>query len=375
MRALILAFALLLLVPATASAADLVIEGRGWGHGVGLSQWGAYGFALREGRDHRSILGHYYTGSSLGTAPAVRMRVRLKSARAPKLSGATRARAANRRRIRLREDRSYRFEALSTDRIRVIDGSTGRTRARLLAPVNVTGGSSTTLHGAAENGVRSGAYRGRMVLSRDGSGVLAVNHVSLEHYLYGVVPAEMPADWAAEALKAQAVVARSYALTSRRPVAPYDVFADVRSQVYRGALGEADATTAAVRATRARVVTVGGQVAQTFFFSTSGGQTASNEEGFGGSPLSYLRSVDDPHDDLSPVHTWTARFSPREAERKLGSLLSGNLESLRVLSRTASGRAATVEVRGSGGNRVVSAAAVRTALGLRSTWITDISGP
>ena len=83
----------------------------------------------------------------------------------------------------------------------------------------------------------------------------------------------------------------------------------MRSQVYRGVLAEVAASTAAVRATRGRVVTVGGEVAQTFFFSTSGGRTAANEEGFGGSPISYLRSVEDPHDDLSPVHTWTARFT------------------------------------------------------------------
>jgi stage II sporulation protein D len=375
MRPLLIALAALLLVPAGASAADLVIDGRGWGHGIGLSQYGAYGFALREGRDHRFILGHYYTGSSVGTAPATRMRVRLKRARAPKLSGATRARAANRRRITLREDRGYRFEALSTNRVRVIDTRTGRTRARLLAPVTVTGGASTTLHGIAENARRNGAYRGRMVLLRDGAAVLAVNHVWLEHYLYGVVPAEMPASWAAEALKAQAVVARSYALTSRRPGEPYDVFADVRSQVYGGVFAEVPTTTAAVRATRGRVVTVGGEVAQTFFFSTSGGRTAANEEGFGGAPLSYLRSVDDPHDDLSPVHTWTARFTRREAERRLGSLVAGRLQGMRVLSRSPSGRAVSVEVQGSRGDRVASAASIRTELGLRSTWLTDISGP
>jgi stage II sporulation protein D len=375
MRALLIALAALLLVPAGASAADLVIDGRGWGHGVGLSQYGAYGFALREGRDHRFILGHYSTGSSLGTAPATRMRVRLKRARAPKLSGASRARAANRRRITLREDRGYRFEALSSNRIRVVDTRTGRTRARLLAPVNVTGGASTTLHGIAENTRRDGAYRGRMVLLRDGAAVLAVNHVWLEHYLYGVVPAEMPASWAAEALKAQAVVARSYALTSRRPGQPYDVFADVRSQVYGGVFAEVPTTTAAVRATRGRVVTVGGEVAQTFFFSTSGGSTASNEEGFGGAPLSYLRSVEDPHDDLSPVHTWSARFTRREAERKLGSLVAGQLQGIRVVSRSPSGRAVSVRVEGSGGDRVVSAATIRTALGLRSTWLMDITGP
>ncbi len=364
-----------LLVPASASAADLVVDGRGWGHGVGLSQYGAYGFALRDGRDYRFILAHYYAGSSYDRAPATRIRVLLKRARAPRISGATAARAANGRRVRLREERAYRFEALNTTRVRVIDLETGRTRARLLAPVTVTGGSSTVLHGAAENGLRNGAYRGRMVLSRAGRGVLAVNHVSLEHYLYGVVPAEMPAGWAAEALKAQAVVARSYALRSRRPSEPYDVFADVRSQVYRGVLAEVDSTTAAVRATRAGVVTVGGQVAQTFFFSTSGGRTATNEEAFGGAPLSYLRSVDDPHDDLSPVHTWTARFTRREAERKLRDVRSGRLRGLAVATRTPSGRAATVEVRGSEGNQTVSAATIRTALGLRSTWIERVSGP
>ena len=198
------------------------------------------------------------------------------------------------------------------------------------------------LHGSAENGLSNGTYRGRMVLSRDGGAVLVVNHVSLEHYLYGVVPAEMPASWPAEALKAQAVVARSYALTSRSSGLPWDVFADVRSQVYRGVLAEVPASTAAVRATRGRVVTVGGAVAQTFFFSTSGGRTAANEEGFGGTPLSYLRSVEDPHDDLSPVHTWTARFSEREARRRLRDLTAGRFQGLEVASRSPSGRAATM---------------------------------
>jgi stage II sporulation protein D len=374
MRALLIAGTLLLLAPASAAGADVVIKGRGWGHGVGLSQYGAYGYALREGRGARSILAHYYTGSDYGTAPSTRMRVRLKRARSPKLSGATRAISGGRR-IRLRAGRGYRFQAMNAGRVRVIDTTTERIRARLRMPVRVTGGASTRLHGSAENGRRSGFYRGRMVLTRAGGGVLVVNHVTLEHYLYGVVPAEMPASWPAEALKAQAVVARSYALTSRSTGLPWDVFADVRSQVYRGVLAEVPATTAAVRATRGRVVTVGGRVAQTFFFSTSGGRTAANEEGFGGTPISYLRSVADPHDDLSPVHTWTARFTRRAADRKLGSLVLGRLRRLGVATRSSSGRAATVLVRGSGGDRTVSAASVQTELGLRSTWIERISGP
>jgi SpoIID/LytB domain protein len=339
MRLVILMAVAVAVLPATASAADLVVHGRGWGHGVGMSQYGAYGYARDELRDHRFILGHYYAGSGYSTARGARMRVR-------------------------------------TNLVAVVNTSTGRTRARLLAPVRVSGGSSTALRGRADNGLRNGIYRGRMLISRDGPhALLAVNSVALEHYLYGVVPAEMPASWASEALKAQAVVARSYALRSRRPGAPYDVFADVRSQVYRGVPAETSATNAAVRATRAAVVTAGGQVAQTFFFSTSGGRTAGNEEVFGATPISYLRAVDDPHDDISPYHTWTARFGEAEAKRKLRSVTAGELRSLRVASRTASGRAATVLVRGSAGDVAVGAGTIQRLLGLRSVWITRTAGP
>jgi stage II sporulation protein D len=287
--------------------------------------------------------------------------VRLKHAGTLRVCGATRARDASGRRVRLSERRTYRVAAAGLDGLTV----NGR---RLRSPVTVSGGSSTCLRGAAENGVTNGAYRGRTVLQRDGAGVLAVNHVALEHYLYGVVPAEMPATWAAEALRAQAVVARSYALRSLRPASPYDVFADVRSQVYRGVLGEAAATTAAVRATRGRVVLAGGEVAQTFFFSTSGGRTAANEEEWGGAPISYLRSVEDPHDDLSPYHTWDERVTERQAERALRGLTPGQFETLEVASRTASGRAATVDIVGSEGTNTVPAATIRARLGLRSTW-------
>ena len=79
-----------------------------------------------------------------------------------------------------------------------------------------------------------------------------MNNVGLEQYLYGVVPSEMPASWPAEALKAQAVVARSYALESRRPTAAYDVFADVRSQVYRGVAAETAASNDGGQRARAR---------------------------------------------------------------------------------------------------------------------------
>ena len=119
----------------------------------------------------------------------------------------------------------------------------------------------------------------------------------------------MPASWAAEALKAQAVVARSYALRSRRADRALrrlrrHPLAGLPRRRRRGRRPPI----AAVRATRALAVRYGVEIAQTFFHSTSGGRTAANEEGFGGGlPVPYLRPVDDPHDDISPVHTWTRR--------------------------------------------------------------------
>ena len=281
---LLLSAAMLAAAPATASAADVVIDGRGWGHGIGMSQYGAYGYALREGRDHRFILEHYYTGTTLGDAPGTRLRVLLQASRAPSVSGATAASSPGRR-IRLSANHTYRFSPARGGRLAVTDVRTGRRRARLGGPVTLSGGATTRLRGLAQNGVTNGLYRGRMVLSRSGGSVLAVNNVGLEPYLFGVVPAEMPSSWPAEALKAQAVVARSYALTSGRGGSAFDVYADVRSQVYRGVTGEMSTTNDAVRATRGRVVLAGGAVAQTFFFSTSGGRTAGNEEEWGGTPL------------------------------------------------------------------------------------------
>jgi stage II sporulation protein D len=368
-RPLLLALALTLATAGTAQA-DYVIDGRGWGHGVGMSQYGAYGYALNEGRDFRWILGHYYPGTDVGSAGSSRMRVLLRRTSQPKVCGATMLRDASGRRVRLRERRTYRLTAWRADGLRVRDTASGRQRARVRAPIRITGGSSLCLRGTAENGVRNGSYRGALKLYRDGRAAIVVNDVSLEHYLYGVVAAEMPASWAAEALKAQAVVARSYALRSRRPTELFDVYADVRSQMYRGLAGEAPTAVEAVRATRALAVRYGAEIAQTFFFSTSGGRTAANEEGFGGVPVPYLRSVEDPHDSLSPVHEWSVTVKDRDARRKLRDVLLGKLEDIVVAATTPSGRVDRVDVVGSEGTIQISGRELRTLLGLRSHWFT-----
>ena len=126
----------------------------------------------------------------------------------------------------------------------------------------------------------------------------AVNSVALEAYLYGVVPSEMPKDWLPEALKAQAVAARSYALAVRKTGSWFDLYPDTRSQVYLGIAHEAPSTTAAVQETAGEVVLYQGRLATTYFFSSSGGRTASAPEVWPSSP---------PTPYLSPSTTPTTR--------------------------------------------------------------------
>ena len=205
-------------------------------------------------------------------------------------------------------------------------------------------------------------------LLRVGDEVLVVDDVGLERYLYGVVPGEMPATWPVEALRSQAVAARSYAVTSRRPSQVFDVYADTRSQVYRGVTVETTRTTDAVSATSGVVLMYGTSVARTLFHSSSGGRTAAVEEIFGGAPVPYLQSVDDPYDRLSPYHDWTVTLTDDEAERRLQPVLAGDLVDIDVGGRTPSGRAATVRVTGTLGTRDVPGATARSLLGLRSSW-------
>ena len=146
-----------------------------------------------------------------------------------------------------------------------------------------------------------------------------MNVVALESYLQGVVAGEMPYSWPAEALKAQAVAARSYALASLVKGKPFDLYSDVRSQVYLGVAGEKPSTTKAVTDTTGQVVLYGGKVATTYYFSTSGGKTASAADVFGFS-VPYLVSRPDPWDKISPYHRWgPVLLGARTVQAKLGA--------------------------------------------------------
>ncbi len=348
--------ALALVAPASADAVRFEIRGAGWGHGVGMSQWGARGYA-KHGRGHKRILDHYYRHTRVGSAKPSRVRVLLKSGSgAVRFSGATGACGHD-----LDSGRTYRADREGSGvQLRTAGGERIAGCGREL---EARGGKAIELEG-------KGTYRGDLVVrARSGGGLNAINAVDMEAYVRGVVPNEMPSDWPANALRAQAVAARSYALASRVEGDGFDQYDDTRSQVYGGKSSETKATDSAVRSTERQVVRHGSEVAATYFFSTSGGRTESSRYGFeGGDSRPYLRSVKDPYDDASPYHRWKVRYTLDEMEHRLGGLVDGRLRGIDVTKRGDSPRIVRARVEASGGSENVSGSTLQSRLDLRSTW-------
>jgi stage II sporulation protein D len=334
----------------------LVFSGHGWGHGVGMSQYGAFGYA-QHGWTAPQILAHYYPGTTTGKAPVSQVRVLL-------------------------ADRKKTLKLSSTVPFTVRDGL-GKTHALAAGDLTVDASLALPVDGqltpqplAAPLTFRAGRggplsmklpYRGTITVDVVDGKLRAVNVVGLEQYLYGVVPSEMPSDWSSEALKAQAVAARSYAMATRQVGAPYDVFDDTRSQMYLGLSHEDAATNAAVDATKGQVLYYAGKVATTYFSSTSGGQTESAAN-WTGTAVPYLVSVPDPYDTLSPYHDWGP--VPVTGKTVVQALkLSGPLTDLKT-TRNPSGRVATVDLFAQTVDTPVAGSKLRGALGLRSTWFT-----
>jgi stage II sporulation protein D len=362
MRRLILLTLTAALVAAPAADAAkkrFTIRGAGFGHGVGMSQYGAYGYA-QHGVTYDRILAHYYKGTELGTAPTSTVRVLLQSTGTASFSGA--ARAATRR---LSPGKTYRVQRYGSSQVALI-GPSGKRLGVYSAPLQVGpgGGSVLRLGGA-------GRYRGNLEFRPDlFAGINAINAVSLDDYVAGVVPRESPSSWPADALKAQAVAARTYAVTTSKAGAGFDQYADTRSQVYGGVAAETEPTNAAVAATSGQVVTYDGQPVVTYYFSTSGGRTENVENtNLGTEPKPWLKSVKDPYDGVSPRHRWgPIRMSPATAGARLSGLVKGRFKGIRVTKRGRSPRIVTAYVIGTGGRTKVSGATLRARFGLYDTW-------
>ncbi len=383
----------LLLAPVGAAAGDRTVivvgtppettfYGRGWGHGVGMSQHGARGRAIA-GQTTAQILAHYYIGTTLGSIdPATPIRVLILTDFA-----ATAGKPA------ILHGRGGRW---------TIDGVAGSfpVNAKLtLAPtapgattwaLRVFSAGGSRLHASTRSGsfaVRPAVAASRLQLDSKPSSydtyrgllriylsttVKVVNELGLDAYLGGVVPAEMPSSWAAEALKAQSIAARSYAARRLRPgESTYDVFDDTRSQVYRGVEGEAASTNAAIAATSGTVLKSGSSIANTLFHSTGGGATEHNENVFVSptgkiiaGPVSYLRGSPDrapngtSYDAGAPLATWkTAPYTRDELSAMFAADPRTNVGPnirLDLSRRGVSGRLISVTLFGDAGSKTVS---------------------
>src|SRR6266550_4692271 len=358
---LVAVLAALSFASSAAASPLIVVWGRGWGHGIGMSQWGAFGlasgFKVDHPYTHQEILGHYYTDTTVTTRDTsiVGVGILLASGRASVHIGSANA-------FKVGAQTHAAGDPLITPtaagRIKV-EGLVGT----FASPVTIAPGSSVLALGSAH-------YRGKLVVSVAGGRLRVVNRVNIEGYLKGVVPRESPSWWPLEALKAQAVAARSYALTSGGKCGGY-LCPDTRDQVYGGFDGEEASTNSAVTQTMGEVVDYGGSVTQTFFSSSSGGQTATPKDGFGPSAgdVPYLQSVADPADlnGSNPNRFWKHIYTAGAFAHALGTGTPRDV----TVTRNPSGRAGVVNVMTAGGSTGLSGFTVRSKLGLRSTrfWV------
>ncbi len=356
--------------------ASITIRGHGYGHGHGMSQYGAEG-AAREGRTYRQILGFYYPGTRAGTVGG-NVSVLITGDTSDDLvvlarPGLTARDSAGGSKVRLPD------KSASQWRVAVTPGGVNRVSYKTATGWHTwrnlkgwgefeAGGDPVTLV------TPSGrvAYRGKLRAVPVSSGSKArdtVNVTSLENYVKGVVPREIPATWSPAAVQAQAVAARTYAayerahpLTSR-----YQICDTTSCQVYGGRSSEHPASNRAVNATRGQVRTYKGEPAFTQFSSSNGGWMSA-----GSAP--YLVAKADPYDGWSgnDNHTWQTKVTDKRIESAFPRI--GNLRRIVVVRRDGNGqwggRVKSMRLVGSDVTLTISGDTFRFTLGLMSEWVT-----
>ena len=340
---------------ATSFPSSITIAGHGWGHGRGMGQFGALGYA-NQGWTYQQILAHYYGGTTLSSTSVGNIAVSLSE-----LYGAT----------------SVPVAAPSGQTL-VLDGTDSKKATLTLTrghTVVASGGGDVTVTGPYSGGTRQ--FQGAVSMPNGLQNV--VNTVSLTQYVQGVVPRESPASWPAAALSAQAVAARSYALAYTNNGA--SLICDTTAcQVYGGdptqyANSFSSQSNAAVAATGAQVLLCGGdsacgspnQVALAEFSSSTGGWTA------GGA---YPAVQDDGDATPSnPNHNWTVTIQSSTVQNAYSSV--GTLQSISVTSRNGlgdlGGRVLQMVISGSAGRVTVTGDQFAAAVGLNSNWFTFTS--
>ncbi len=215
-------------------------------------------------------------------------------------------------------------------------------------------------------------YRGEVLVIPSNKGLTAINYVNLEQYLYSVLGSEMSASWPLEALKAQAVAARTYAIYKQQKErnAFYDLSNTQASQVYKGVAKEFSSTQTAVNATAGQVLTYNNQLILSVFHACSGGHTG-NVEDIWSEALPYLRGVRDYDQDVTQCQ-WVKSFSPEELNKRISGV--GNIVSI-TPTMTLYGSIKSMKIVGTSGTRELKGEAVRNALGLKSTRFTITQEP
>lgn len=206
---------------------------------------------------------------------------------------------------------------------------------------------------------------------------LLLIHVSpLESYLVSVVASEIPTSAPMEALKAQAIAARTYALKQkyRRLNGDFHVVSTVMDQVFDGAGKKHPRVEEAVKETTGEVITYNNELIDAYFHSTCGDHTESAKEGWG-KAVSYLPGVECKFCTGSKTHNWQLSLGKEELNKLLGSIGPTPVSDIRIISKTATGRAKQIAIYSGKRKKLVSGLAFRNAVGnnrLRSTWITNI---
>jgi SpoIID/LytB domain protein len=369
----------------TALGASVTLYGRGNGHGVGLSQYGARGRALA-GQTAAQILAAYYAGTTIGSiAVDARIRVLLLDNFAP---SATKPLTIYGRGGPWTVT-GVAGELPADARLRLFPSSAGVPSGRLLVEskeglvlfdgpavpdLRVAGTTPATTIQLFSKPTAYDLFRGTLRVLRSGATVDVINELPLEAYLRGVVPAEMPSTWPLEARIAQTIAARSYAAYGLHPATgTFDAYDDTRSQVYGGVRREQAAADSVIAATAGQVLRRGSAIVNALFHSTAGGATESNENAFVSStgaklasPVAYLRGAPDrdpagiAFDASAPYATWQSKVYPISA---LSGIFAkdprtavGTLSALDLRRRGVSGRLISVTLVGSGGTKTVSGA-------------------
>ena len=362
----------------------LTITTAGWGHGRGMSQYGAQA-AAKQGKTYQEILDFYYDGTKLTKIKSDSvMRVWITADTDNRLhvyaASGLRVRDSQGRTFTLPTGKEYtkwRIQRSGSKRVLYYRNSKGKyvkftDKKFKLDPKRVwylDNPKSGTVKLYLSSGNRT--YRGSLSLRFTGAspGAITVNNVSMENYLRSVVPSEMPSSWSAAALRAQTVAARTYAARYRDNLGGkkvYDICNTASCQVYKGVMTETSATDKAVEATKDRVLTYKDAFAWTEFTSSNGGYSVKGD-------YAYLKAKEDPY-DASTNQVWATAVKTSTIEKKwpkIGTLKSISLK--RDGKGRWGGRVTEVTLTGSKGTQTMKGTTFKSALGLRETLM-KISG-